>query len=100
MHRHVFLHVCMYMYYIIKVEKNLLAGLVGSHLRRFPAAQLQNPSPQSLSSALISSYRHGACGQRLPGFQTLSSATDTAGPRRSEVRAERDLLTHTVQNWT
>lgn len=65
-----------------------LAGLLGRHLRRFPAAELQNPSPQSLSSALISSYRHGACGRRLPGFQTLSSATVTAGLRRSEARAE------------
>lgn len=77
--------------------ESLLAGMVGRHLRRFPAAELQNPSPQSLSSALISSYRHGACGQRLPGFQTLSSATVTAGLRRSEVSAEWDLLSRFAQ---
>lgn len=58
-----------------KGSESLPAGLTGKHLRRFPAAPLQNPRPQSPSSALISSYRHGACGRALPGSQTLSSAT-------------------------
>lgn len=87
------------MYNILGLE-SLPVGLVGRHLRRFPAAELQNPSPQSLSSALISSYRHGACGQRLPRFQTLSSATVTADLWRSEARADLDLFSHFVQNWT
>lgn len=89
------MHVWVCMYNILGLE-----SLVGRHLRRFPAAGLQNPSPQSLSSALISSYRHGACGRRLPGFQTLSSATVTAAWWRSEERAERDLLANFVQNWS
>lgn len=58
-----------------KSSESLPAGLTGKRLRRFPAALLQNPRPQSPSSALISSYRHGACGRALPGSQTLSSAT-------------------------
>lgn len=48
--------------------------------------------------ALISSYRHGACGHRLPGSQTPNSATVTAGSQTSEARAERNLLLHFVRN--
>lgn len=72
-------------------------GRLGKHVRRFPAATLQNPNPQSQSSALISSYRHGACGQRLPGSQTLGSATVTGGVWKSEPQEEEeeaDLLAH------
>lgn len=90
---------CMCMYIILRLE-SFPAGLVGRHVRRFPAAELQNPNLQSPSSALINSYRHGACGQRQPGFQALRSATVTAELWRSEARAEWDLLLHFVQNWT
>lgn len=96
MHRDVcvlaFVCVCVYIYNILGLE-SLSAGLVGRHRRRFPAAELQNPSPQSLSRALISSYCHGACGQRLPGFQTPSSATVSVALWRSEARALRPALT-------
>lgn len=89
----------MCMYHILRLE-SFPAGLLGRHVRRFPAAEFQNLNPQSLSSTLINSYRHGACGQRQPGFQALSSATVTAEVWRSEASAEGDLLRHVVQNWT
>lgn len=108
MHKHVCTRVCafsrayvhVYVQYI-RIGKSSCWPLVGRHVRRFPAAELQNPSPQSLSSALISSYRHGACGQGLHGFQTLSSATVTAGFWRSEGKARvrpahtRDFISET-----
>lgn len=76
----IFASMCVCACAILYGLEGALVGIVGRHLRRFPAAELQNPSPQSLSSALISSYRHGACGQMLPGFQTLSSAAVTCRP--------------------
>lgn len=76
MHRRVCIHVCLCSVIRTGTRPRRHSWQASAALPRCRAPETS--VPQSVSSALISSHRRGACGQRRPGSQTLSSAAAAA----------------------